>query len=110
VSSQAKLCWDPQTGSEADTAALREAFLDHLVTLNEEGQAAKRAAELQELPERSRPIVQRMVNRRLLVSDSGRVEIAHEALLRTWQPLVEWIEEGRWSCCNAGACGAWVTT
>jgi hypothetical protein len=51
-----------------------------------------------------------MVNRRLLVSDSGRVEIAHEALLRTWQPLVEWIEEGRWSCCNAGACGAWVTT
>jgi formylglycine-generating enzyme required for sulfatase activity len=94
VSSQAKLCWYPQTSSEADTAALREAFLDHLVTLNEEGQAAKRAAELQELPERSRPIVQRMVNRRLLVSDSGRVEIAHEALLRTWDPLVKWIEEG----------------
>jgi formylglycine-generating enzyme required for sulfatase activity len=95
VSSQAKLCWNPQTGSEADTAALREAFVDHLVTLNEEGQAAKRAVELQELPERSRPIVQRLVNRRLLVSDSGRVEIAHEALLRTWQPLVEWIEEGK---------------
>ena len=95
VSSQAKLCWNPQTSSEADTAALREAFLDHLVTLNEEGQAAKRAAELQELPERSRPIVQRMVNRRLLVSDSGRVEIAHEALLRTWEPLVDWIEEGK---------------
>jgi formylglycine-generating enzyme required for sulfatase activity len=95
VSSQAKLCWNPQTSSEADTAALREAFLDHLVTLNEEGQAAKRAAELQELPERSRPIVQRMVNRRLLVSDAGRVEIAHEALLRTWVPLVDWIEEGK---------------
>ena len=95
VSSQAKLCWNPQTSSEADTAALREAFLDHLVTLNEEGQAAKRAAELQELPERSRPIVQRMVNRRLLVSDAGRVEIAHEALLRTWEPLVDWIEEGK---------------
>jgi formylglycine-generating enzyme required for sulfatase activity len=95
VSSQAKLCWNPQTSSEADTAALREAFLDHLVTLNEEGQAAKRAAELQELPERSRPIVQRLVNRRLLVSDAGRVEIAHEALLRTWEPLVDWIEEGK---------------
>jgi formylglycine-generating enzyme required for sulfatase activity len=95
VSSQAKLCWDPKTGSDADAAALREAFLDHLVTLNEEGQAAKRAAELQELPERSRPIVQRMVNRRLLVSDSGRVEIAHEALLRSWVPLVDWLEEGK---------------
>ena len=95
VSSQAKLCWNPETSSEADTAALREAFLDHLVTLNEEGQAAKRAAELQELPERSRPIVQRLVNRRLLVSDAGVVEIAHEALLRTWEPLVKWIEEGK---------------
>ena len=95
VSSQAKLCWDPLTSSDADAAALREAFLDHLVTLNEEGQAAKRAAELQELPERSRPIVLRMVNRRLLVSDAGVIEIAHEALLRTWDPLVEWIEEGK---------------
>jgi len=95
VSSQAKLCWNPETGNAADTAALREAFLDHLVTLNEEGQAAKRAAELQELPERSRPIVLRMVNRRLLVSDAGRVEIAHEALLRSWGPLVDWIEEGK---------------
>jgi formylglycine-generating enzyme required for sulfatase activity len=95
VSSQAKLCWNPETGTEADAVALREAFLDHLVTLNEEGQAAKRAAELQELPERSRPIVQRMVNRRLVVSDAGRVEIAHEALLRTWEPLVEWIEAGK---------------
>ncbi len=95
VSSQAKLCWNPETGHEADAAALREAFLDHLVTLNEEGQAAKRVAELQELPERSRPIVQRMVNRRLLVSDAGRVEIAHEALLRTWEPLVKWIKEGK---------------
>jgi formylglycine-generating enzyme required for sulfatase activity len=95
VSSQAKLCWDTKTGSEADAAALREAFLDHLVTLNEEGQAAKRPAQLQDLPERSRPIVQRLVNRRLLVSDAGRVEIAHEALLRTWEPLVQWIEEGK---------------
>lgn len=95
VSSQAKLCWNPETSHEADAAALREAFLDHLVTLNEEGQAAKRAAPLQELPERSRPIVERMVNRRLLVSDAGRVEIAHEALLRSWGPLEDWIEEGK---------------
>jgi hypothetical protein len=95
VSSQAKLCWNPETSHEADSADLREAFVYHLVTLNEEGQVAKRAAELQKLPERSRPIVQRLVNRRLLVSDAGRVEIAHEALLRTWEPLVDWIEEGK---------------
>jgi len=95
VSSQAKLCWDPQTGSEADAVALRQAFVDHLVTLNEAGVAAKRAALLQELPERSQPIVTRMVNRRLLVSDAGVVEIAHEALLRTWVPLVSWIEANR---------------
>ncbi|MFM9102949.1 MAG: formylglycine-generating enzyme family protein, partial [Cyanobium sp.] len=95
VSSQAKLCWDPQTGSEADAAALQQAFVDHLLTLNEEGVAAKRAARLRELPERSQPLVTRMGNRRLLVSDAGVVEIAHEALLRTWEPLVGWIEANR---------------
>jgi formylglycine-generating enzyme required for sulfatase activity len=95
VSNLAQNCWNSAVGSEADAAALRQAFLDHLVTLNEEGQAVKSVAQLQELPELSRPIVERMVNWRLLVSDAGRVEIAHEGLLRSWQPLVGWIEEGR---------------
>ncbi len=99
VSCQAALCWDPRTSDEADTAALREAFLFALVRLNEEGQAAKHPARWEELPERSRPLLKRFVQMRLLVSGGGdlhdQVEIAHEALLRTWEPLREWIKEGR---------------
>jgi internalin A len=34
-----------------------------------------------------------MVKARLLVVDGERVEIAHEALLRTWEPLSQWIDE-----------------
>ena len=63
VSSQAELCWNPDTGSEAEAAALRQAFLGHLVTLNEEGKAAKRPARWLELPEPSRPIIEQMVQR-----------------------------------------------
>jgi formylglycine-generating enzyme required for sulfatase activity len=95
VSHQAALCWNPASSDPADAAALREAFVDHLLSLNEEGLAAKRAARLVDLPARSRPIVERLVNDRLLVSDDGVVEIAHEALLRTWQPLQGWIAESQ---------------
>jgi formylglycine-generating enzyme required for sulfatase activity len=95
VSHQAALCWNPASSDPADAAALREAFVDHLLSLNEEGLAAKRAARLADLPARSRPIVERLVNDRLLVSDDGVVEIAHEALLRTWQPLKGWIAESQ---------------
>ena len=107
VSSQAELCWNPDTGSEAEAAALRQAFLGHLVTLNEEGKAAKRPARWLDLPEASRPIIEQMVQRRLLVycvpqpakpvgpENPVVVEIAHEALLRTWKPLKDWIVTGQ---------------
>jgi hypothetical protein len=98
VSSQAALCWNPQITTEADTAALRDAFLFHLVRLNEEGVATRQAARWIDLPERSRPLLRRFVKARLVVSgdeiDGGVLEIAHEALLRIWEPLRRWIEEG----------------
>jgi len=95
VSTQAKRCWNPQTSSEEVRQALREAFLDHLVSVSGDGREAKRPAPLADLPIASREIVQRMVDDRLLVQKDGIVEIAHEALLRTWEPLVQWIEEGK---------------
>jgi formylglycine-generating enzyme required for sulfatase activity len=44
--------------------------------------------------------VELMVKKRLMVARGDKttdrtVEIAHEALLRTWEPLVQWIETGR---------------
>ena len=99
VGTQAELCWDPRTSDAADSEALEQAFVLRLVRLNEEGLATKQPARWGELPERSRPLLQRFVEARLLVRGSGdggdQVEIAHEALLRTWVPLVGWIEKNR---------------
>ena len=95
VSTRAKECWDPQTSGAEVHAALREAFLDHLVSVSGDGQEAKRAARLEDLPRASLAIVRRLVDDRLLVLKEGSVEIAHEALLRTWEPLVRWIDESK---------------
>ena len=79
--------------------ALERAFIDHLVRLTSDGQAAKQPARLQALPAPSRRLVGLFVEARLLVSGKGSdgdaVEIAHEALLRTWPTLMTWIERGR---------------
>jgi hypothetical protein len=95
VSTRAKECWDPQTSGAEEHAALREAFLDHLVSVSGDGQETKRAARLEDLPPASLAIVRRLVDDRLLVLKEGSVEIAHEALLRTWEPLVKWIDESK---------------
>ena len=79
--------------------ALERAFIDHLVRLTSDGQAAKQPARLQALPAPSRRLVGLFVEARLLVSGKGSdgdaVEIAHEALLRTWPTLEKWIKNGR---------------
>lgn len=99
VSHQASLCWNPLTTSEADTRELQQVFVRHLVRLNDEGLATKQPARWDALPPASRPLLKRFVEARLLVSGGGEagelVEIAHEALLRTWEPLKQWIETGR---------------
>jgi formylglycine-generating enzyme required for sulfatase activity len=95
VSTKADECWNPQTSMDEVRQAMRQAFLENLVSVGSDGREAKRPAPLAELPIESREIVQRMVDDRLLVQKDGIVEIAHEALLRTWEPLVKWIEEGK---------------
>jgi len=81
--------------------AVREAFLRHLVRLTEGDEPSRRQARRSELPPRSLAALDCLVNARLLVSGSVNVsekdtlEIAHEALLRTWPTLATWIEEGR---------------
>jgi hypothetical protein len=79
--------------------ALQRAFLDHLIRLTSDGQAAKQPAPLEALPPASRRLVKAFVEARLLVSGKGeagdQIEIAHEALLRTWPTLLDWIESGK---------------
>lgn len=78
---------------------LRSAFL-RLARLTPEGRYARRPApwEAEELAA-VRPLLERFVERRLLVrraeGDTAMVEVAHEALFRSWVPLRGWLDNNR---------------
>ncbi len=88
----------------ADTAEqrrlLRRAFIPWLVSLNEANDAPlRRVARRAEIPQEALPLVERLVYpARLLRTDLNKageptIEIAHEALLRQWPILQEWLAE-----------------
>jgi hypothetical protein len=83
--------------SAEETAALKEAFVGGLVKVNEDGVRLRRPARLDELPEAARPLLQGLVEARLLSTrsegDARLVEVAHEALFRAWPLLSAWLEE-----------------
>jgi WD40 repeat protein len=98
------------SGSVATTAALVLAAQDgeaqralprvfrSLVSVDEAGQAARRYAPLSEMAEDPSQLrlVLSLVNARLCVTDQQEghaiVSFAHEALLRTWPALVDWLQ------------------
>src|SRR5262245_23883590 len=78
--------------------ALHAAFVPTMVRINAEGGYARRRALFDDLPRRALPLLRRFVDARLLVTDrdsQGRetIEVAHEALLRTWPQLGVWLTE-----------------
>lgn len=84
----------------AELQLLRTAFIPWLATINPlNNQPMRRIARWIDLPETSRPLVDRLVTRRLLVrSDHGghtTVEVALESLLRQWDDLAQWLVEER---------------
>lgn len=78
-------------------AELRDAFIPAMVRLTEQGTFSRNVARWADLPAAAYPLLERLVEKRLLVSGNaeGTLEIAHEALLRTWPTLAGWLEEGR---------------
>jgi len=80
---------------------IARAVLMRLVVAGEggDGRVERRRAALAELEiERDEDVarvVALLTDRRLLTVDDGTVEVAHEALLRQWPRLREWIEEDR---------------
>jgi hypothetical protein len=78
--------------------ALHAAFVPGMVQINAEGFYARRRAPLARMPALARPLLRRFTDARLLVTDwttEGRetIEMAHEALLRTWPALTAWLAE-----------------
>ena len=77
--------------------ALKSAFIPHLIRVNSENEYIKRVAKLAELPEEAHKVIESLVKQRLLITknieDEEFVEIAHEALIREWVLLQEWLKD-----------------
>jgi WD40 repeat protein/class 3 adenylate cyclase len=84
---------DPQQRAIAARIFLR------LVEVGEGTEDTSRRAELRELNPSGDPevasVLQQLVDARLLTAGASTVEIAHEALIRSWPQLREWLDEDR---------------
>ena len=81
----------------AQMRLLRQAFIPWLATIDEEtGEPMRQVAAYSDLPEKTWPLVERLIATRLLVKEKrGRkvvVEVAHESLLRQWDTLGGWLD------------------
>lgn len=85
--------------SPGEREALRDAFVPALVRINDQNDYTRRPARWSNLPPLALPLLERLVNARLLtVSDRDGerwLEVAHEALLRKWPLLRHWLDEVR---------------
>lgn len=90
---------DPVRRTE-ELAVLRSAFIPFLATIAADGdQPMRRIARWDDLPPGARPLIDRFVERRLLVKDHRNhdgcaetvVEVALESLLRQWHDLAAWL-------------------
>lgn len=85
---------------------LRAAFIPWLATVNPDtDQPLRRVARYTDLPEPSRPLIDALVSKRLMVQDTrdGQVvvEVALESLLRQWDDLAGWLAAQRGNLKNA---------
>lgn len=85
---------------------LREGFIPYLASVDPDTRnPIRRSARISQIPAPARPLIELLVNYRLLsidrvkVQEAGKtrfevkVEPAHEALLRNWQSLTNWLAE-----------------
>ena len=56
---------------------------------------SKRPADLTDLGPEIQAVVGTLARERLVVTDEGRIEITHEALIREWDQLRNWVEDAR---------------
>ena len=85
--------------SEAERAAAHRLFL-RLVTPGEGAGDTRRIIDRSDVahdatPEITRRVIAQLTDARLLTVDENTVQIAHEALLRSWPRLRAWIDEAR---------------
>ena len=91
------LAADPEQ-RQAQLAILHDAFIPWLATVSpDNNEPMRRMARWDDLPAASHPLIQAMVEKRLLVKDTrdGQVvvEVALESLLRQWRELAAWLRD-----------------
>jgi len=69
-----------------------QAIFTQLITVDERGTATRQQAKLSLFDDAQQTLIQAFVDARLLVTNNGLIEVAHEAILREWTLLVDWIE------------------
>lgn len=98
---------------------LRAAFIPWLATVNPDNdQPLRRVARYADLPAASRPLIEAMVAKRLIVADTRDgvdvVEVALESLLRQWDVLANWLNDERHHLKQADelerGCAAWYSS
>jgi len=80
--------------SKEKLALARRLFVPALVQVDQDG-VKRRVARRQDIPSEAQALANSFIEQRLLVTDDGTVEVAHEAILRQWPALVAWITEER---------------
>jgi hypothetical protein len=84
--------------SATELAALRDAFVPHLVRLRlDDGRRVRQPAPLASLPREAERLIRALTEARLLtvrIDEGGGVaEVAHEALFAAWPTLSSWLDE-----------------
>ncbi len=83
-----------------DIKSIKDLFLTYLVKVNIDESITKQSEKLDNIPANKHYIIEQFVNKRLFVKDRDEegcvtIEIAHEALIYTWEKLIGWIEAER---------------
>ena len=85
---------------EARLALLRRGLIPWLAGIDPDtGSPRRQKARISEIPEEARPLINLLVEQRLLSTDVAEgtgertIEPAHEALLRQWGSLQDWLQE-----------------
>jgi WD40 repeat protein len=100
VQNAAERIFEGRQPSTDEIKAFRETFIPGLIRYNEDRSYSRRRALWRELPNKAATLLDGFVDARILVAGADKdaqptVEIAHEALLRTWPALVGWLIEDR---------------
>ena len=100
VQNAAERIFKEPLGATDEINAFREALIPGLIRYNEDRSYSRRRAFRDELPPGASSLLDGFVDARLLVRDvdkQGRttLEVAHEALLRTWPTLTAWLGADR---------------